>query len=264
MPTSSIVSVESAPPDFKRSEAVASGGVPLWRSVALLLIGGVVWLFFYEKPHATIPPQAGVVMHLPGYVEVGGGFVGTTVPVSEAEHLILPKDTEFVRKDYRDFPGPDDIFCGIVLSGAAQQSIHRPEVCLVAQGWNITDQEDIPIRLDSGHLLTVRNLTIKRTEMIDNKPITIVRYNMYWFVGEKVTTPYHYMRIFLSSWDRIVHNRAHRWAYVTVAAMITKDLIPNGLTPEQTKAGMIDFIKKIVPTFQKSEMPPETATATTN
>jgi hypothetical protein len=256
-PTSALATPASS--DLARPQAPPRGEVPLWRSIVLILLAGVVWIFFWTKPHATIAPKAGVVMHLPGYVSSGAGFVGTTAEVSEAERYILPKDTEFARKDYRDFPSQDDIFCGIVLSGAGQQSIHRPEVCLVAQGWNITDQEDIPIKLDSGRTLTVRNLTIKRVETINGQPVTLVRYNMYWFVGENVTTPYHYMRIFLSSWDRIVHNRAHRWAYVTVASLITKDLEPNGMDAAQTKAMMIDFIRHIVPTFQKSEMTDPTA-----
>lgn len=232
-----------------------AGAVPYWRSVTVIVLGLLVCLFFWIKPQATLPPQAGVVMHLPGYIEAGRGFVGTTAEVTPPERLILPKDTEFARKEYRDFPNHDDIFCGIVLSGAMQQSIHRPEVCLVAQGWSITNQEDIPIRLASGRELIVRNLTIKKTIPLNGRQITLVRYNMYWFVGEKVTTPSHAMRIFLSSWDRIVHNRAHRWAYVTVASLITKDLFPDGLDAAQTKALMIDFIQRIVPTFQISEMP---------
>lgn len=249
-----LSTVSTAPVQENIVRETPHGDVPIWRSVALVLAAGAVWIFFYTKPHATIPPQSGVVMHLPGYVASGPGFVGTTAEVTEAEHYILPKDTEFARKDYRDFPALDNVFCGIVLSGAGE-SIHRPEACLVGQGWNITDEEDIPIMLESGHVMTVRNLTIKRVQMIQNKPVTLVRYNMYWFVGEKVTTPYHYMRVFLSSWDRIVHNRAHRWAYVTVASMITKDLYPGGMDAAQTKAMMISFIRHIVPTFQKSEMP---------
>lgn len=207
------------------------------------------------NPTPLIPSKAGVVMHLPGFVNVGSGFVGENAEVTEPERRILPKDTEFARKNYRDLPLRDEIFCSIVLSGAMQQSIHRPEVCLVAQGWSIANQEDVPIQLDSGHRLTVRNLTIKKVYSFDQKQVTLTDYNMYWFVGENTTTPYHFMRIFLSSWDRIVHNRAHRWAYVTVSSPITKNLYSNGLDAGQTKALLISFIKYVVPHFQKSEMP---------
>jgi hypothetical protein len=244
--------------DFAPGAAPASP-IPVWKSVAVLALSLVVYVFFWIKPSPTIPSQAGVVMNLPGYVRSGSGFVGTPAPVTTAELNILPKDTEFARDNYSDFPDQDQIFCGIVLSGAMQQSIHRPEVCLVAQGWTIVEQENIPIQLPSGHRLTVKNLKIrKNVTTTDGRSILLTQYNMYWFVGEKTTTSEHWMRIFLSSWDRIVHNRAHRWAYVTVASTITEKLIPNGKNAEQTKAMMIDFIKAIVPTFQKSEMPAAT------
>ena len=257
--TPSAVSPATSPELEAAPVADPQGQVPLWRSVAILLSCTVVWIFFFTSPHAALSPKSGVVMHLPGYVDVDGGFIGTTADVTEQERFILPKDTEFARKNYSDFPGPDRIFCGIVLSGVAQQSIHRPEVCLIAQGWSITNQEDIKIPLESGRILTVRNLTIKKVVPYNGKTVTLERYNMYWFVGENITTASHVTRTFLSSWDRIVHNRAHRWAYVTVAASITQNPQPGQLNAAQTKNLMIDFIKKIVPTFQKSEMVSDTA-----
>jgi hypothetical protein len=236
--------------------AAGNGEVPIWRSIVVLFVAGMVCLFFWIMPQPTLRNQSGVVMQLPDFIPISSSidFFGAPAPVTESEKLILPEDTEFARKNYLDLPGHDEIFCGIVLSGAMQQSIHRPEVCLVAQGWTISDQENVSIRLPSGHNLTVRNLTIRHTYPIEGKDVTLTRYNMYWFVGDNVTTPSHFMRIFLSSWDRIFHNRAHRWAYVTVASLITKDLISNGKDAAQTKAMMIDFIQHIVPTFQKSEM----------
>ena len=237
--------------------AAGRSPVPLWRSAAVLVVAMLVWLFFWFNPPPVLSPQSGVIMHLPSYVDVAGGLVGQSVPVTVAEKNILPKDTEFARKQYGDVATQTSVFCSIVLSGATDQSIHRPEVCLIAQGWSIANQENVPIRLASGHELTVRNLTIKRDVPYQGKSVTLTEYNMYWFVGENVTTPYHLVRIFLSSWDRIFHNRAHRWAYVTVSSLITGDLIKNGRDPQQTKALLTDFIQKVVPTFQKSEMPPE-------
>ena len=38
----------------------------------------------------------------------------------------------------------------------------------------------------------------------------------YWFIGGLRETPYHLMRLFWMSWDRLVHGRADRWAYVSV------------------------------------------------
>jgi hypothetical protein len=235
---------------------------PAWRSLVIVLIGTFIGLVYWLNPPLTIPPQSGVVMQLPDYVRADNGFIGSPAEVTPTERRILPADTEFARKLYRDFPGHgDEIYCSIILTGAMQQSIHRPEVCLVAQGWNITNQEYIPIQLQSGHKLVVCNLTIRRLFQAHGQSITVTAYNMYWFVGEKITTPSHLERTLLTSWDRIVHNRAHRWAYVTVQARITNNLRPNGLDASQTRTMMLDFIRAVVPSFQKDEMPEATASA---
>jgi hypothetical protein len=220
--------------------------VPIWKPVLLLVFGLLIVISYWLDPAVAESKEAGVVMKLPIHV---GSFLGEATPISRVELDILPKDTEFARKNYEDFRG-HSIICTIVLSGAMQQSIHRPEVCLDAQGWSIIKQDDWPIRLASGRDLVVRNLTLRREDPTPDgrRQVTESSY-MYWFVGDNVTTPSHYTRMFLSNWDRIVHNRTHRWAYVIATAQIT------GGDASQTCQMLSDFIRQAVPAFQKSEMP---------
>jgi EpsI family protein len=186
-----------------------------------------------------------------------GDYFGSQGEISEAELNILPKDTEFARRVYADGHG-HEITCSIVLSGAEQRSIHRPEGCLTGQGWDITGQDDISIPLASGHILTARKLTLEREGVgANDEHFPIRAFFIYWFVGQNVTTASHYERILLSDWDRVVHNRAHRWAYVSVFSLITDGLRPDGANANQTQSLLVDFTKKIVPTFQISEMPPQ-------
>jgi len=236
------------------------GDVPLWRCGVLLGITVAMLVLSWFKPPLTIPAQAGVTLTLPDYVKmalpnkVQANFHGFNQEMSEAELEDLPKDTGFTRKQYEDFLG-DNIFCTIVLSGAEQRSIHRPEACLPGQGWSILSQDDFPIRLASGHELVIRNLTIQREIVNANNQHQIIHgYYMYWFVGENVTTPHHFTRFLLSGWDRAIHNRVHRWAYVSVLAPVTDSMRPDGLNADQTLTMLSDFIRKIVPSFQKSEM----------
>jgi hypothetical protein len=226
--------------------------VPLWRCTAILLLTTLVGLAYWFNPPVNIEPQAGVIMNLPVLV---GNYFGKQGEISQVELDILPKDTEFARRYYDDDHG-HQIQCSIVLSGAEQRSIHRPEGCLVGQGWTIIGQDNIPIPLLSGHKLVARRLTLER-QMAgqNNEPITVRAFYVYWFVGENVTTPSEIRRVLLSNWDRVVHNRAHRWAYVSFFSMITDNLRPDGLNPAQTQAFLVDFAKQIVPTFQISEMP---------
>ena len=186
-----------------------------------------------------------------------GELFGHDQKISEAELYILPKDTSFARKSYGP-PGTVDqqrILCSIILSGAEQRSIHRPEVCLVAQGWSIIGREDIPVHLNSGRTLVLRNFALQRNAVTQDNGHKIIRaYFMYWFVGENVTTPSEFTRIFVNSWDRVMHNRAHRWAYVSLLSPISNTIRPDGLNEAQTRTMMIDFIREAVPSFQKSEM----------
>lgn len=252
--------VKAAPDSAKaQDQDIATlGTVPHWRGYVILALTGTMVVAFLVRPPPTLPPEAGVVMSLPQQVIVPemseGKFYGSLAAVSEAEHRILPKDTAFARMNYDDFHG-HTIFFSIVLSGMQQYSIHRPEVCLVAQGWRITGEEDVPVHLLSGHDLTVHNLSIEHDAVdVNHDPVVIKSYFMYWYVAEGVMTSSHMIRNLVSSWDRVVYNRDHRWAYVVAMSPITESIRSNGLNAEQTRQMLTDFIRQIVPDFQKSEM----------
>jgi hypothetical protein len=260
MTASSLFSMSSAAPDAGEVPPGArsplapddAGKVPLWRSGVILLLAAVVGLAYWFNPSLNIQSQAGVVMDLPVIV---GDYFGKPGKISPVEQRILPKDTGFARRYYDDTQG-HEIVCSIVLSGAEQRSIHRPEACLVGQGWTIVGQDDLSIPLLSGHKLVARKLSLERQVTDPNGgSVTVRAFYVYWFVGQKVTTSSEMMRVLLSNWDRAVHNRAHRWAYVSFFSLITDNLRPDGLDADQTQALLVDFTKQIVPTFQISEMP---------
>jgi len=240
-----------------RSSVPASGGAEdaAWRSGIILFLAMVMGGVYWTSAPPNLSSEAGVTMTLPDRVQVpdltGGDFFGSQAAVSETEHTILPADTEFARKNYDDFHG-HNIFFSIVLSGKQQYTIHPPQVCLVAQGWNIIHEENVPIHLASGQDLVVRNLTIQR-DVIDSRKRhrSVYAYYMYWYVADGITTPSRDVRNWVSSWDRILHNRDHRWAYVIAMSLITESSRPDGINAEQTRKMLADFISQIVPTFQR-------------
>jgi exosortase len=250
----------TAPP---ASEITPLWQIPAWRSGTVFAFAVVALVVYAVSPPVYLPSEAGVLMTLPEQVTVsdlsGGHFYGDPAPVSEVEHRMLPKDTEFSRKNYDDFHD-HQIFFSIVLSGVQQYTIHPPEICLVAQGWSIVGHEDIPIQLSSGHQLVVRNLSLQR-EIVNAKQehISLKAYYMYWYVADGLTTPSHTARNWISSWDRVVHNRDHRWAYVIAMSPITQTFRPDGLDAGQTRDMLKNFIRQIVPTFQKNELGSVTA-----
>ena len=231
--------------------------VPVWRAWAAMGLSFLVLAVWLVSAPLVLSSEAGVVMTLPDKVTVPGWkpgtFVGKFTPVTEAEHTLLPSDTEFSRKLYVD-PAEHSVFFSVVLSGKQQYTIHPPQVCLVAQGWTIKKEEDYPIHIRPGHDLMVRNLTIEQQLTGHNgKPYTYRAYYMYWYVTASNTTPSRSERNWISTRDRIFENKDHRWAYMIVMSPVTSNLIKGGLTDDQTKKMMSDFISTIIPSVQRSE-----------
>lgn len=196
----------------------------------------------------TVP---GVEMTLPDRI---GDFVGTPEEMSDAERNILPGDTELARMRYQD-PFGQTIFASIVLSGGEKRSIHRPEICLPAQGWSIGSGSVVPVPLASGRTLEIMLLNLSRpVEVGPGESLRIRSLFAYWFVGKETTTPLHKVRIFKTSWDRVFKKTNHRWAYVSVSSIVQDSIRPGGMNAEETTTMLKDFVAKIVPFFQKSEM----------
>ncbi|MBV9009995.1 MAG: exosortase-associated EpsI family protein, partial [Verrucomicrobia bacterium] len=90
---------------------------------------------------------AGIALQLPDYV---GQWYGTDAEVTQREREVLAADTQFARKRYTNGLG-DAIFASIVLSGQdLDNSIHRPERCLPAQGMTIIQSSSKTIDLPDG------------------------------------------------------------------------------------------------------------------
>jgi hypothetical protein len=217
----------------------------LWRCFILVLLAGLTLLacrLFHDVDTKTEP---GVIMNLPDNI---GNYLGFDADVTESERLILPRDTEFSKKRYNGFDLPE-ITTEIVLSGAQRQSIHRPQVCLVGQGWTIQKEETIPITLADGRVQKVRKLTLVRTQGGGQ----IVGYFIYWFIGKDKTTDDHIERIFLTSWDRIVHRVNHRWAYVIVSSILP----PQSKVPDaeiKVLSDLVSFTRELIPRIQRPEV----------
>jgi len=166
--------------------------VPL--AVALLGVG-----LCTMSPETNSATQSGVEMELPDFL---GGYLGMDQDISLAEKKILPGDTEFARKTYHN-PKGDRILCSIVLAGGEKRSIHRPEVCLPGQGWTIRGGTVRPITLDDGRKINVMDLSLSRDIEVGPGDTRVIRsHYFYFFVGKNVITPYHWKRVFLTSWDQ--------------------------------------------------------------
>ena len=214
---------------------------------AVLAVGlGSVFLI----PQKTTLGPAGIGMTLPDKV---GRWTGENVPVSKEELAGLAEDTRFSRKWYTN-PAGDRFYVSIVLSGADMgNSIHRPERCLVAQGWTVESSHRVQIpRADGQKPLEITKLADVKQWRANEKapPLAIKSLNYYWFVGSHDVTASHWTRTFIDIRDRLLHGDNQRWAYVTVAGTVTDNLQAAGRTQEETTRLLEDFIAEIVPLFQ--------------
>jgi hypothetical protein len=224
-----------------------------------LLFCGLGTIFFIPRQTQIEPCR--VRMELPYML---AGLIGKPAEVTPQEHEMLAEDTEFCRKIYDDGFG-EQVLVSIVLSGHdLDNSIHRPERCLRAQGWDpvASDSLNIPVPSAPGGQLPVtrlHNVTTLRgpdgqpVRGPDGQLVTIHDLNYYWFVGYTDITASHFEREYLDIKDRLMHGYNQRWAYITVEAKIMKGFIPYGKDEEQTNALLQNVIAEVYPQIVKEK-----------
>lgn len=217
----------------------------LARVLLIALLGTALWLLVCHSGVAN-SDQAGVVMTLPSHVgawqgdevlqcssrHCGGAYLASLLPpgtsvcprcgapldtMNWVERFMLPADTGLVRSRYvrGSFP-PLPITASIVLSGNDRTSIHRPQVCMVANGYEIVSEQVVSIDLQNGSPpLDVTVLDMTHPGTADN-PAPVHIFYVYWFIGKGRLCATHVQRMFWMAYDRIVHGVNHRWAYVAV------------------------------------------------
>ena len=218
---------------------------------AVLLAGfGSVFLL----PHSNKTSPAGIAMTLPNVV---GVWIGDDAAVTQKELDALAKDTQFARKIYTG-PEGDQILVSIVLSGDDMtNSIHRPERCLPAQGWQMQSSSSRIIQIPGGKSLGVTRLQNARTvQTQDKRWLTLTNLDYYWFIGYKDMTASHLTRTEIDLRDRIMYGYSQRWAYVTIAANVTKGIWRPERTEEQTAAMLDEFIQQLAPRLQRPDGSP--------
>jgi exosortase/archaeosortase family protein len=148
---------------------------------------------------------------------LGTEWIGRRSNVTPIEREILPPDTGYARKDYVAVADPTKrVFLSVVLSGRDRTSIHRPELCLVGQGWTISDTVDYRFNAspDSSTTFPVTLLRVKRQVRTPRGPVDVPQLVAYWFIGGDTVVGTHWKRLMVDGWNRVFHARADRWAYV--------------------------------------------------
>ncbi len=171
---------------------------------------------------------------------------------------ILAKDTAFSRADYVHAKTDVYLDVGIVLSGMdPNNSIHRPERCLDAQGHKNITGIPVSVKMSDGNALPVTRLHTRLEKDIpqdSGEPIRVKRVfvTYYWFIGNNLITGSHYARTLQDITDRLMFGTNPRWAYITVGVCLqdTEETRALANQPESQVDKIIqDFLATVIPTM---------------
>lgn len=185
------------------------GGRPSWSSslVAVLAFALVVPLMFFQAATPDVTVAEAPNVHLSDIP----GFSSEILEPSEAELTVLPSDTIIEKRRYVADSG-DWMVVSLVVGGKSKSSIHRPELCLPAQGLRM---ERPRTRSVAGRDWRFISLATK------DSPTFGFAYTFFNQDGFKTAS--HVSRIFRDVVDRSVLNRIDRWVMVTVNASRSDD-----------------------------------------
>ncbi len=162
---------------------------------------------------------------------------------SLAEKNLLPPGTLLLKKQYTDNSGKI-ITVTIVVAGGETTGIHRPQICLAGQGYQITGQKNVDVPLEGRRALSVRMLDIvlKRPGK-DGSVVNLPGVFTYWYAGGGRETSDNFARSYYMLVDRILFGRSSRWAYVSV--------VTSRSGPVENE--MISFIKRLYPAISAGQ-----------
>jgi hypothetical protein len=175
------------------------------------------------------------------------GYKSDPVPQSPIVLGMLPADTSYGQRLYTADDGFQTLI-NVVLMGSSRASIHKPQVCLTAQGWVINDAASrvVPVPLDKPLVydLPVMRLNATKSAVVDGQPVTSAGVYVYWFVDANRYTPSHAQRSLWMARDVLLTGELDRWAYIAFFSVC-----PPG-QEDATFERMKKLITTSVPEFQ--------------
>jgi len=216
--------------DVAVSEPSAPGQVSSpWRVfftaavAASLVFGATAWLGRQQQrlyAGIRLAPDGESPVELPAFI--GTDWVGRRIEVSPIEREVLPADTGYSRKNYVCVADIGrQVFMSVVLSGRDRTSIHRPELCLVGQGWTISGRSKYEFSAGGATVPTTLLRIEHAARDAKGAPVQVQSLFAYWFVGGETLEATHFGMQCRDLFDRVRHLRADRWAYIVVQTVIT-------------------------------------------
>ena len=156
--------------------------------------------------------------------------------VARAELDILPADTQTCKAVYTMDDG-SEFTVSLVIAGRQRISIHRPELCLPAQGYVMSERSVRRILPE----LPMALFTLTREGQLARSGFA------YAFLNARGATVSNFERVLSDVWERSLHNRIRRWAMFTITSPQHDFRTPEG------EAALRAFMTRFAPTLRTRE-----------
>lgn len=227
---------------------------PILLVLVLALIGMTAGVLAHAKSNQKLGSPGVKTRPLPGsqnlevlLPENVAGYTSKWLPQTEAVTNTLPSDTSYGQRLYVADDGFQTL-ANVVLMGTSRASIHKPQICLTAQGWNINEEasHEVQIHLDQPvpYDLPVMRLSATRQLNVNGKSVTGQGLYVYWFVDADRITASHVQRLLWMAKDVLAKDELDRWAYISFFAVCAPG------QEEATFERMKKLIVASVPEFQ--------------
>jgi len=154
------------------------------------------------------------------------GYEAEALEPSEAELHVLPSDTRFEKRRYVAADGTWHLVTA-VIGGSSKSSIHRPELCLPAQGFQMREPRVVDADGVEWHLVTLAR---------GDAASLGFAYTFYNQAGYRTSS--HVKRIFRDVWDRSILGRIDRWVMVTVNSSTADGRVVGAFLAQLKKGGV--------------------------
>lgn len=228
------------------------------RPFLLPLFAGAAMASVWLLPQSGSVAQSAIRLDLPP--DLAPWWRLQKIQPTEKEVAILAKDTDFSkaiciapqpgRYQADGQPMRQRLDLSIVLSGSdINNSIHRPERCMPAQGHQIYQSTPTLLKTPDGHELPAKILrslqTVQMGSAEEKRTLQLNCVTFYFFVGQHTIINDHLKRTFIDMRDRVIRGQDQRWAYVS-ASMWFDDAEANGLpTREAAEKQIRQFLESL-------------------
>jgi len=223
--------------------------------VLLGLCGGLLWRLSSSqklgKPGLQAQPIAGTLrVDIPLPVNVLN-YTSRFIPPDFVTSNTLPRDTSLSQRAYTA-PDGFQLTMNVVLMATDRTSIHKPQFCLVSQGWRIekTVQDSVMVPRPHRYSLPFTALTAGKEIELDGRRQAVRGLYFYWFVADNALTAEHWERMWWMSRELLTTGTLQRWAYVSCFVVCYPG------QEQQVYERVKQFIPAAVPQFQTATGPP--------